>query len=126
MIYAGVAFHTCNCLLLPSSFFQSFRIPDYHEPCHTPTWPEKGWTIGEARHIEGYPVTLESLGAEVDGKERQQFHLFDGILDRSSALYPFQTPVPGFVLAEVFESKSKKLLIVVTYRIAGTERKRVI
>ena len=91
-----------------------------------PPWPEKGWTIGEARHIQGYPVTLGSLRAEVDGNERQQFHLFDGTLDRSSALYPFQTPVPGFVLAEVFESKSKKLLIVVTYRIAGTERKRVI
>jgi hypothetical protein len=88
--------------------------------------PESGWTIAEARHIEGYPVTLGSLGSEIDDNERHQFHLFDGILDRSSALYPFQTAIPGFVLAEIFESKPGQLFIAVTYRTAGRERKRVI
>jgi hypothetical protein len=72
-----------------------------------PAWTEKGWIIGEARHIEGYPVTLGSLGAEVDGNERQQFHLFDGILDRSSALYPSRHPYPGSSLPK-FSSPNRK------------------
>lgn len=91
-----------------------------------PAGPEKGWTIAEAHTREAYPIVLGRVGAEIDPVERQQYQLFDGAPDYSSALYPFQTPIPGFIVAELYESKSGKPFIAVTQAVGGQQRKRLI
>jgi hypothetical protein len=84
-----------------------------------------GWVIVQKQAFTGYPITIGNLGSALDSSEREIHQLFYGGVDLTKLLYPFQTPITGFVSAEFYESESGDPFVVIVSINSGRRQTRI-